>query len=123
LEGRAICGKGERGKKGGELEDHCVHIVECRRGKSVVRSAVKWEVLISGNSMRVEKFSSPCITCLLMCFTDGGKSINDLIKGSNAERRGRFVRMRSGGSVRQMEKNVTPSDKFRGGEVDTRTAR
>jgi len=97
--------------------------VERGRGISVVRGAIKGEMLISGNSMSIEELSSPCITCLLMFFTGGTKSINDLIRGSNAEGRGRFVRMRSRGSVRQIEKNVTPSDKFRGGEVDTRTAR
>ena len=100
-----------------------MHVVERRRGISVVWSAVKEEMLISSNSMGIEEVSSPCITALLVCFTGGAKSLNNLIRGSNAEWRGRFVRMRSRGSVRQIEENVTSSDDFRGGEVDTRTTR
>ena len=73
--------------------------------------------------MGIEEVSSPCITALLVCFTGGAKSFDNLIRGNNAEWRGRFIRMRSRGSVRQIEENVTSSDKFRGGEIDARTAR
>ena len=73
---------------------------------------IQREMLISGNSMSIEELSSPCITCLLVFFTGGTKSINDLISGSNAKGRGRIVRMRSRGSVGQIEKNVSSSDKF-----------
>ena len=100
-----------------------MRVVERRRGISVVWGAVKREMLISGNSTGIEEISSSCIATLLVCFTRGAKSLDNLIRGNNAEWRGRFIRMRSRGSVRQIEKNVSSSNKFRGVEIDTRTAR
>ena len=61
-------------------------------------------MLISGNSTGVEEVSTPCIAALLVCFTRGAKSLDNLIRRNNAEWRGRFIRMRSRGSVRQIEK-------------------
>ena len=80
-------------------------------------------MLISGNSTGIEEVSTPCIAALLVRFTGGTKSLDNLFRGNNAEWRGRFIRMRSRGSVGQIEENVTSSDKFRGGEIDTWTAR
>ena len=97
--------------------------MERRRGISVVWSTVKGEMLISGNSTGIEEVGSPCIAALLVRFTGGAKSLDNLIRGNNAEWRGRFIRMRSRGSVGQIEENVSASDKFRGGEIDARTVR
>ena len=92
-------------------------------GESVVWGAIKGEMLISGNCTGIEKVSSPCIAALLVCFTGGAKSLDNFIRGNNAKWSGRFIRMSSRGSVRQIEENVSSNDKFRGGEIDTRTAR
>ena len=99
-----------------------MRVVERGRGISVVRGAIKGEMLISGNSTGVEEVSTPCIAALLVCFTRGAKSLDNLIRGNNTKWRGRLIRMSSRGSVRQIEKNVSSSNKFRGGEIDTRTA-
>ena len=123
MEGRAVGKKGEGGKKGGELQYHGVHIMEGRRGIAVVRCAIEGKMLISSDSVGIKKLGSPGVTCLLMLRTGGTKSINDLLRGSDAKRRRRCVRMSSRGSVGQIEENVPSSDKFGGGEVDTRTAR
>ena len=94
-----------------------MRVVERRRGVSVVWGAVKGEMLINGNSTGIEEVSSPCIAALLVCFTGGAKSLDNFIRGNNAKWRGRFIRMSSRGSVRQIEENVSSSDKFRGGEI------
>ena len=97
-----------------------MHVVERGRGKSVVGSTIEGKMLISGNSTGVEEITTPCIAALLVGFTRGAKSLDNLIRGNNAKWRGRFIRMRSRGSVRQIEKTVSSSNKFRGGEIDTR---
>ena len=90
---------------------------------AVVGRAIKGKMLISGDGTGIKKLGSPCVTCLLMLGTGSPKSINDLIRGSDAKRRKRFVRMSGRGSVGQIEKNIPSSDKVGGGEVDTRATR
>ena len=65
-----------------------MHAVERGRGKSVVGSTIEGKMLISGNNTGVEEITTPCIAALLVCFTRGAKSLDNLIRGNNTKWRG-----------------------------------
>ena len=63
--------------------------------------------------MSIEELSSPCVTCLLMFFTGGIKSIDDLIRGSNAKGGGSSSGCAAGevsGKYRKMSSLATSSE-------------
>ena len=76
-------------------------------------------MLISDNSMRVEKVSSPGVAALLVSFTGGTKCRDNLFGRNSPKWRGRFIWMCDWGSVGQIEEYVSSNDIFRGGEINT----
>ena len=67
------------------------------RSKGCNKREKCWSAAIVQESRRSARH---VLAALLVCFTRGAKSLDNLVRGNNTKWRGRFIRMSSRGSVR-----------------------